>query len=161
MYGLAFSILKNPQMAEDAVQYAFTKLLAKYTVLSNLSKPQEKAYILTTVANAAKDLAKKENKNIPLESPIATIDHYESESDLEITLEKNIKNANSTTVIKAIETLPPHYQDVLILFYYLELTLQECADILEIKKETFRKRKSTALSALAKELQERGLTFEE
>lgn len=156
MYGLALSIAKNNEIAEDAMQCGFAKLLEKFSVLSTLSKTQEKAYVLTTIANTTKDFLKQENKIVLLENDIVVFD----DSAVETELAQIVKKANKETVEKSLEALPQKYQDVLILFYYLELSLQECANVLEIKKDTFRKRKTAALSALAKELEKRGLVFE-
>ena len=66
VYGIAFSILKNPHDAEEIVQNVFTKI---YSIDKNkLPERNEASWLYSTTKNETINFLKKKNNNIDLES---------------------------------------------------------------------------------------------
>ena len=66
VYGIAFSILKNPHDAEDIVQCVFTKI---YSIdKSKLPERNEASWLYSTTKNETINFLKKKNSNIDLDS---------------------------------------------------------------------------------------------
>ena len=66
VYGIAFSILKNPHDTEDIVQSIFTKI---YSIDKNkLPDRNEASWLYSTTKNETINYLKKKNNNIDLDS---------------------------------------------------------------------------------------------
>ena len=64
MQSLAYSILKDHQLSEDAVQEALIRLSQNKEKIGNINSRETKSYIYTVTKNEALRLAEKEiNKN--------------------------------------------------------------------------------------------------
>ena len=59
MYAVAYSILCNPQDAEDAVHHAFVKIIENISKISDLECPKTASYIVTIVEHTAINLYRK------------------------------------------------------------------------------------------------------
>ena len=63
MFSAAFSVLHNPEDAEDAVHHAFVKVAENIDKISEAVCPKTAAYVVTIVENKAIDLYRRKKKH--------------------------------------------------------------------------------------------------
>lgn len=137
MYKTAISILKNEDDANDAIQEA---LFSAYKNYYNL---REKSYfstwIIRILINKCYDIINKNKKVVYIDDAITQnttgeADTYDVENSLEWVLNKIDKDL----------------KEIVILYYYDELSVNEIAEILEIPKGTVKSRLSRAREQIGK-----------
>jgi RNA polymerase sigma-70 factor (ECF subfamily) len=140
-YGLAFRILRDQALAEDAVQEAFLALWRSAdTYRRERAKPE--TWILTLVHRRAVDLVRREDRRRaePLEeAPEATGGAVADEVDL---------RERRSSVQAALAQLPADQREALELAYYSGYTQSELADHLGVPLGTIKSRMFTGLSRL-------------
>lgn len=118
VYGIAFSILKNKEDAEDVVQIVFSKLYQ----MDKSKLPKEKAgsWLYSVTKNEAFAIIRKKHENIKLEN----IYHCEKE-------ENEIDNMiDKDSYDKLINKLDKKEQEIISLKILAGLTFQEIAEVL-------------------------------
>ena len=140
-YRIAFSVLRNPQDAEDVVQEVFLRVLRSRKPLAEVSDPA--AYVARIAWNVSKDLYRR---NAP--SPgFAMPEHVpacqeQSASDREI----------MGFVENAVAELPAHLRDALRLSTVDELPAAAAAKMLGVAEGTVRTRIHRAREILRRKL---------
>jgi RNA polymerase sigma factor (sigma-70 family) len=147
-YGLALRIVRDPVLAEDAVQDGF---LAVWRSASRFVAERAKAstWILTLVHRRAVDLVRREQprRTEPLETaPQATAD----------TEEQAWLRLRRGQVQEALRALPDKQREALELAYYGGFTQSELADRLGEPLGTIKSRMFTGLARLRELLAEGG-----
>ncbi len=129
-------MLKDYQLAEDATQETFYKALCK---LHSFNKSSSAKTWLTRIAiNICKDrLRKKSSFETPKED-VDVLSHTYSEENIDSKL----------SVIEAIKALPVELREVVVLYYYQELTHKEISKILKLSVPNVAYRLRTAKSKL-------------
>ncbi len=137
-------VLRDSTSAEDAVQETFLK------AYRNLEKFRgecsEKAWLMAIAVNTCRDMTRAawfrhtERRVTPEELPIAA---------------PNPSNEDGMALAQAIRALPCRLRDVILLYYYQDLTVQEVAHVLGAAPSTVTKRLRQAREKLRAEL-ERG-----
>jgi RNA polymerase sigma factor (sigma-70 family) len=148
-YGLAFRILRDPALAEDAVQDAF---LAVWRSAARFVAERAKAstWILTLVHRRAVDLVRREQprRTEPLEAaPHPTADETEEQAWLRL---------QRIRVQEALRRLPDKQREALELAYYGGFTQAELADRLGEPLGTIKSRMFSGLARLRELLTETG-----
>jgi RNA polymerase sigma factor (sigma-70 family) len=148
-YGLALRILRDPTLAEDAVQDAF---LAVWRSAARFVAERAKAstWILTLVHRRAVDLVRREQprRTEPLEAaPHAAADETEEQAWLRL---------QRIRVQEALRRLPDKQREALELAYYGGFTQAELADRLGEPLGTIKSRMFTGLARLRELLTETG-----
>lgn len=131
---LAFTFVKKEQLAEDIAQEVFIKCYEKLDTFRNESS--YKTWIYRITVNLCKDRLKSWSfKNIILTEFFSKskINNNTPESEL-LSLEK--KKDLSIKVL----ALPIKYREVIILYYYEELSYSQIADLLDINIQTLKSR---------------------
>lgn len=155
MWLLSIDILKNKELAEDAVQAAFVKLTEKASLLIGFENDDKmNGYVYVVTKNMALELIRKNKKHS---------DEF-SFDDMEYLLQDKSANTEKIILIKenleqiqqAISTLKPLYRDILYSRYYLDLEYSEIADIFQITIEHARVRFSIGLKLARQELRRWG-----
>ena len=126
---IAFTYLKQKELAEDVAQDVFIKCYEKMDSFRNDSS--YKTWLIRITVNRCKDVLKSWHyKNLFLtgffknnHQTVSTIDHHEDE-------------LISLHVLK----LPIKHREVIILFYYQDLSIEEISDLLEINSNTVKTR---------------------
>jgi RNA polymerase sigma-70 factor (ECF subfamily) len=140
-YGLALRILRDPALAQDAVQDAF---LAAWRTAAAFDAERGKAstWLLTLVHRRAVDLVRREERRRtePLEA--APVPSGDSTDETAETLEQRRR------VQAALAELPEHERQALELAYYGGLTQSELAERLGIPLGTVKSRMFSALTRL-------------
>ena len=142
---VCFLYLGNVAASEDALQETFIKVYQRY--LSFQGKSEPKTWITRIAINTCKDMLRKRQReeNIQIEEfhkmeiyPVKVCD--ESSEKLMITT--------------AIQELARELREVVILYYYQELTTKEIGNILRIPRTTVEFRLKKARQELKRKIKE-------
>ena len=137
MYKTAIAILKNEDDANDAIQDAL------YSAYKNYGSLKEKSYfstwIIRILINKCYDIIKRNKKIAYIDDSITENttgeeDQYEVESSLEWVLKQIDKDL----------------KEIVVLYYYDELSVSEIANILKIPQGTVKSRLSRAREQIGK-----------
>ncbi|MGH3051799.1 MAG: sigma-70 family RNA polymerase sigma factor [Gaiellaceae bacterium] len=153
-YGLALRIMRDPALAEDAVQESF---LAVWRSADRFVAERGKAstWILTLVHRRAVDIVRREQprRADPLDgAPIAAAESTEEEAWLRL---------RRTRVQEALRQLPDKQREAIELAYYGGFTQSELADRLGEPLGTIKSRMFSGLARLRELLVEPGLEEKE
>ena len=146
-YGLAFRILRDDALAQDAVQEAFLgvwRAAGRFT--AERAKPS--TWLLTLVHRRAVDLVRREERRRteqlqPDSEPIGS----EGPDDLELLSERQ-------SIREALRKLPPEQREAIELAYYGGYTQSELAERLGQPLGTIKSRMFTGLARLRETLEE-------
>jgi RNA polymerase sigma factor (sigma-70 family) len=143
---LAFTYLKQEQLAEDVAQEVFMKCYQKLDTFRHESSYQTWLYAITV--NLCKDRLRSWSfRNIIFNDIFSTksINHRTPESSL---MENEAKSELSQSVLE----LPVKYREIIILYYYEELTYQQISELLGISSQTIKSRLHRGRNLLRKKL---------
>lgn len=150
VYKIAYFYIKDQQLAEDIFQEVFYKVMKNYHKFQHQSS--EKTWLTRITINTCKDLLRT--------SWIKRVTTFgvwqESGTDYEAPFDIEQQEADQE-LYEIIQELPTTYKDVILLFYYKELSYEEIAQILKIPEGTVRSRLSRARVKLKKMINERGM----
>jgi len=146
-YGLAFRILRDDALAQDAVQEAFLgvwRAAGRFT--AERAKPS--TWLLTLVHRRAVDLVRREERRRteqlqPDSEPISS----EGPDELELLSERQ-------SIREALRKLPPEQREAIELAYYGGYTQSELAERLGQPLGTIKSRMFTGLARLRETLEE-------
>lgn len=134
---IGYIYLKDKSLAEDIFQDVFVKVYKNFNKFKG--KSSEKTWIITITINTCKDML----RSSWLKRIISIEDSYGSE--ISAVTDDNLEN----TVIEKIEyegltdkvmKLPNKYKEIILLYYYEELSTSEISKILKIPEGTVRSR---------------------
>ncbi|MDH4238261.1 MAG: RNA polymerase sigma factor [Phycisphaerae bacterium] len=141
MVAIAYSILADHQLAEDAAQEAFARAL---TSLSKLRKSDKFAPWLAQICrNVARDMVAAKTRPI-------------NPRELSGAPDSNKPDDSVEAVRRSIERLPFRAREVIVLRYYNGLSYEEIASVLGISKATINGRLTRAKRKIAKYLKRGG-----
>lgn len=140
VYRMAYSMVKNPQDAEDIHQEVFLKFLRKKPEFE--SEEHRKAWFLRVTINLAKNLWKTAWRQ-----RVVSLGEVDREEEAELEQEED-------KLVETVKKLPQKYRTVIHLFYYEEYSLEEIAGILGAKPSTVRTRLTRARQKLKELLKE-------
>ena len=143
MYSVAFSLLRNVQDAEDAVQEAFFKL---YRGKAWKQMHDEKAFLARTVWRVALDRLPK----IKERSLDQSYEKFASKGDSPET--SAVRNTQAAHLRRMIDALPEELRQVLLLSAIEELNSREVGLLLGIPEGTVRTRLMRAREELRRQL---------
>ena len=154
VYNAAKFILNNEQDAEDVTQEVFIKLFKNIHNLKNTDSFSSWLRIITV--NECKMLFRK-NKNAAIpydedEKLEALLRKCNSENINDIPHQKLDHIENNRLLYSIIENLPEKYSQLLIMYFYAEMSYNEIADSLGINVGTVKSRLFTAKNKLRKEI---------
>jgi len=142
LVAVAYSILRDHQLAEDAAQEAFARGLVS---LHKLKEPAKFASWLARICrNVAIDMVRDRPPQIREDELSPTADPGEDESVYQV-------------VREAIDDLPAGLWEVVILRYYSDCSYEQIAAVLGLSKMTINGRLTRAKRKLAKSLRRRGV----
>lgn len=133
MYQVAYNILRDEGMAEDAVQEAFVKLMKCDTSFADVKSDDCKRYLITVIKHASITIYNKRKKEQELVYLSGQSEEFEQE-DLQETDEE------SEQIRLAINKLPSKYYSVLNCMVVKEMSVKETAQELSITEANVRKR---------------------
>lgn len=152
-YFTALSMLKNPDMAEDAVQTVYMQVYKNITRLT--STDHFLPWLSKITYNTCINLLKLMNKSGGvLDEEMLDLS---PSPDVDINpLPLVIRQENQSFLSSCMQSLPPEHRAILIMKYYQELKIREIAEIMEISEGTVKSRIHYALKKLKKNLKMQG-----
>ncbi|HWN21000.1 MAG TPA: sigma-70 family RNA polymerase sigma factor [Gaiellaceae bacterium] len=147
-YGLAFRVLRDESLAEDAVQEAFLALWRSGAATFVPERSKASTWLLTVVHRRAVDLVRREERRRaePLESAAEpVVDSAETSAWLRLERER---------VQAALRLLPDHQREAIELAYYGGFSQSELAERLGQPLGTIKSRMFSGLSRLRELLDE-------
>lgn len=125
---MCFLYLRDPAAAEDAVQETFLK--AYKSIHSFRSESTERTWLMSIAINTCRDMNRSawfrhtEKRVTPEELPLAA----------------PAQDEDALALAEAIRHLPGKHRDVILLYYYQDMTIQEVAEALHAAPSTIVKR---------------------
>lgn len=146
MLKIAFDILKDYDLANDALHNAFLKIVHHLNKLDEIFCNKTKAYMVIVIENVSKTMYNKRKKQDTisfdeLEYKIEDVKNFEEDVLSELTVQ---------IVLDKIKLLPDIYKKILTLKFVNDLSDNSIAEILEISNSTARKRLERARIKLSK-----------
>jgi RNA polymerase sigma-70 factor (ECF subfamily) len=141
VFSIAYSILRNPQDAEDAAQEVFLRVM-RYRYRWAFIR-DERTFLGRIAQRTAIDRRKRQREHISMDEiaePMAASRNHEREEEL-------------ATLAALLRALPEDLREVLELSQVEELTSEEIAKVLRIPAGTVRSRLSRARSMLKEKWQ--------
>ena len=134
MHHVAMGILHDYHLAEDATHEAFLRIAKNMRKIEEVNVPTTKVFVVIIVRNVSLTMLKKHNMEIPEDN----IEMFaQASTQIE---EESFNRFEFEFVVNAIDALPRIYRDTLFLHYVKELSASEVASILQIPRETVKKR---------------------
>ena len=128
LYRVAISYMKNDSDALDCIQ---DTILKAYEKISSLSKPEYfKTWLIKILINNCNTELMKKNRLVSIEGVETSTAYYDSNSKSEM--------------FEILDELSEEYRNVVLLYYYQDLTIKEISDVLELKEGTVKSRLSRA-----------------
>ena len=152
MYQVAFSVLQSSSDAEDAVHQVILKLL-KNDVQLDPSDGRVKAYLGVAVKNAALNMLRHSESEVPLDGQPAEYALSDA-AGFEPGPEAHDEDRD---IQAAILSLPAEYKEAVLLHYYYGYKVREIAKIVGISAAAAQKRLERARQMLKEQLKEEEL----
>ncbi|MHC4671727.1 MAG: RNA polymerase sigma factor [Planctomycetota bacterium] len=141
MLAIAYSVLADHHLAEDAVQDTFARALIS---LRTLRKPDKFSPWLARICrNVANDIARKKTKY--------------SNSELWQLLDNHSENTVAPAIRRAIGNLPAPARELIVMRYYDNLSYEQISAVLGISNASINSRLHRAKKKLLKALKRDGL----
>ena len=141
MAAIAYGVLSDHQLAEDAAQESFARALVRIKSLKE--KAKFAPWLAAICRNVAKDMVAARARRIKAE-------------DLSNTDQNSNDIENIHAIRRAIEQLPAPAKELIVLRYYNNLSYEQIGSILEISRATINGRISRAKRKMANYLRKNG-----
>ena len=141
MAAIAYSVLSDHQLAEDAAQESFARAIVSVRKLK--SRARFAPWLAAICRNVAKDMVAAKARQI-------------SSKDLSQTAERSNPDENGMLIRRAIEQLPAAARELIVLRYYNNLSYEEIGSVLEISKASINGRLTRAKRKMADYLKRNG-----
>lgn len=149
----AYFYLGDRHLAEDVSQEAFLRAFKNWQKFRGDSSV--KTWLIKITINCCHDKRRKKSSK---EQPVDT---SEFDTPMTFNLEHEVmKKIDNTKVLKNLLRLSPNYQEVLYLYYYLDLSTSEIAKTTGTREGTVRTRLHRARSLIAELIREEDLKYE-
>jgi RNA polymerase sigma-70 factor (ECF subfamily) len=143
MVWIAYSVLLDRNLAEDAAQQAFATV---YSKIRSLRQSDRFGPWLTAICrNTAQDMARARRREATLQKRAASEVRMASGSD---GFDKAVK--------EAVDSLPAMYREVVVLHYYSGLSYQEIESVLDVSGDTVKGRLARARKQIQAQLEQEG-----
>ena len=129
--------LRDDALANEAIDEAFTRALHRWKAVGSFDEPQ--AWIYRTAHNWATSRFRRRSRDKRYASDIARPD-------------STVDVAPDPQLADALAGLPADQRNVLVLRYYLDWTIEACAEALDIAPGTVKSRTNRALKELNRTL---------
>lgn len=153
MFYIANEILHDENLAEDAVQQAFLKIINNFQKIHDVKCPQTKSYIVIIIKSISLDMLRRQNRHKDF-SYEEIEDNEDLKEDIFLTLEGK---TDYQLLISAIQSLPQNYKNVLLLKYVHGYSMQEISTTLGLSLENVKKILQRARRKLEQILRDEGV----
>lgn len=132
MYSVAYKILKDEQLSEDATHDVFIRIAINIKILRKVRVEAVRSYLLISARNAALDILKKRNK-----INTVNIDNFFSLQDVKAS-DAFDNLGEDKIIVSVLAQLPTTYTDVMYLRLVADLSDKEIAQYLNRNINTVR-----------------------
>ena len=146
---LAYVMLGDRPAAEDVVQEAFLGLYRRWIQLRDTASAP--AYLRASVLNGCRMVLRSSARR---DDRIDRIDRIASELPWESAEAAALVSEEYRHLLRGIQALPSRQREALVLRYYLDLTEEETARSMGVRRGTVKSATSRALAALRQRMQE-------
>jgi len=146
VYRVAFYIIKNEQDAKDIVQEAFTIAFNKLHTLKDQNKFEH--WICKIACNLAKEKYKKNKREVLTEDYEKVVSYIEAKKEIFCQEDEIEKKELKDYMLKQINSLKTHYREVILLYYYLDMSYEEISAFLNVNIGTIKSRLARAKQIL-------------
>ena len=145
---LCYTYFRNWQTAEDLAQESFLKFFRSLHTFRG--EANVKTFLYRIAINVCHDyLASWKHKKVTITNAFQKILHTEMSTEQVV-----ISMDESARLVQAVEQLAPKYKDVIIIFHFGEMSLEETAAVLKLPLNTVKTRLRRARQMLGISLQE-------
>ena len=141
-----FVLLSDQSLAEDAMQDTFTKAWKNMSQFEGRENASPKTWLMRIAVNTCKDTLRS--------SWMRHIDRRQEIEALPLSIASCPEEKLALT--QAIVALPPKLREIVLLYYYQDMSLRTCANVLGIFAPTATRRLQQAQKKLRIQLEERG-----
>lgn len=141
MVAIAYSVVSDHQLAEDAAQESFARALVNLRKLKN--QKRFAPWLAAICRNVAKDMVAVKARRI-------------NAADLSQIETGDSHNENGMLIRRAIEQLPPAARELIVLRYYNNLSYEQIASISGVSRAAINGRLSRAKRKMADYLRRNG-----
>lgn len=155
MYKVAFDILHDKHLAEDAIGEAFVKIIKNLHKIGEENCPRTKNFLVIICRNTAINMYNKRNKQCYYDETVDTLSDIASPSTEELVITKE----SILAVSEVIKGLKPIYRDVIFLTRVYAYSVKDTATLLGISEDAVKKRLSRARTLLSEELKRQKILY--
>ncbi len=155
VHRFALHMTGSASLADDITQDAFIKLMEEGDRFEE-SKGQVLSFLLGIARNLVRRAYRSQARNTPL------VSQNDEGEEVELALESShdtiadvLRGETVDLVREAVQSLPPHYREVVVLCDLCEMSYAEASEQLDCNLGTIRSRLNRAHSLLAKKLETR------
>ena len=148
MFSVAYRILNDYQLAQDAVQTAFINIMEKIEKINEIDCHKTRAFVVIIVRNISINLYRKRKK----QNDLMLEDIGETVGGGELIVDTIINAEAFSQVASAIKDMHPAYTDVITLRYYYGYSDKEISELLSITHDNVRTRIRRAKQSLISKL---------
>ncbi len=129
MYKTAYSLLHNPEQAEDAVQEAFLRVIKNFSKFFSFSCNENTSYLVIIVRGISLNMLNAGKRTTELLDEIPAVDNIEETVHSDIAFEQIVRN---------IDKLTPALKDIATLLWVKNFSEGEIAELLDMNINTVR-----------------------
>lgn len=155
LFTISFSILKDRELAEDAVQETIKYLMLNIRKTDNMSEEQIRGYMAAICRNISINMYNKRKRSCEYDEEITGVKLADRGEEMSEVLPVILKRETADELIKIIKDLDPIYREVVILKYSQGLKTAEIAEMKKMKYETVKKQLTRARKKIIEEMKRR------
>ncbi|MDE6427135.1 MAG: sigma-70 family RNA polymerase sigma factor [Ruminococcus sp.] len=139
MYRIAFAVLRNPELAEDAVSDAFVRIIDRLKKIKTPESEKTKAYIVKIIKSTSINIYRKNKRTLTRETVIddSVLQISDSSQNTEENVMARIENQNRTNLFNKLDDTD---RTIITLRYGNDLSWKEVAERTSMTESTARKR---------------------
>lgn len=136
MYYIAFDILKDEELAKDAVQEAFINICKNFSKISEQDCKDLKGFVVIVIRRVAINMYNKQKKN-----KVVSLDGFIENGEI-IGTKETVYNSmtdissEENNIVHYMQKLPAKYGDILLFYYVYGYSAEEVAQIFNMKTAT-------------------------
>ena len=153
MFYVAYDILKDESLAEDALQEAFLRIAKNFHKVGEISCPRTRNFAVIITRNAAITMVRKKHDHLELDTF--------SEKETAAVSDDVFETVSNKILIECILKLPEIYRDTFYLHHIYGYTFNEISHLLSVPVETLKKRAQRARRMLRELCEKEGYHHEE
>lgn len=139
MYRIAFAVLKNPELAEDAVSDAFVRIIDRLKKIKTPESDRTKAYIVKIIKSTSINIYRKNKRALECQTVIddSVLQISDSSQNTEENVITRIENQNRRNLLNKLDETD---RTIINLRYGSDLSWKEVAERTSMTESTARKR---------------------